>query len=469
MTLLRCIIFLQLTPILALGQLAHERTAPDVPQDAGEMVRSLYSEVVARHPIGIPKDGDMKALAPYLSTALLREIDLAHACEDDYYRHHQTPNRKPPIEWLEFGLFTGGVEEAAPGSFHVLATEPQKDGSLRVYVELIIVYGLPANPEPAVWHVAARVVREEGQFRVDDVVFLKDYSTLTNEFRLSEVLRSGCNGSHWIGYGKRGDDLQQQSSANTGLQADERNRGFDFRTSCQSRAAIGAGSAGFSPTSLSVATVTLNDVGRLTLLFCSNSKGNISSIFVPPQFININELTNTPNNEVTFKSDLFADDRFYSFKGHSSGHDLVGQLELQTRSGDKTFAAPVAIRKLAEVLAGAKNTAPRLKHYSNAEFIQESGDVTGAEIWIASTATDMFGFIVFYESFWGEPVQVPLAMEKMSRKGASIIFDLHTPAARGYKLILSDNRAKLFRRGEEKSAEGVTLAASPLLGRYPIH
>ena len=201
MALLRYIIPLLFVTATTSGQLALEDKAPNVPEDAGEMVRSLYSEVVARHPIGIPKDRDMKAFAPYLGAALLREINLANACEDDYYRHHQTPNRKPPIEWLEFGLFTGGLEEAAPGSFHVLGTEPQKDGSLRVYVELIIMYGLPANPEPSVWYVAPTVVREQGQFRVDDIIFLKDYSTLTNEFRLSEVLRTGCNGPRWVGYG----------------------------------------------------------------------------------------------------------------------------------------------------------------------------------------------------------------------------------------------------------------------------
>ena len=142
MTLLRCIIFLQFTTMLALGQLAQQSKPPSVLNETGAVVRSLYNEVVARHPVGIPKDADMKAFAPYLSKALLRQIDLAHSCEDDYYRYHQSLNLKPPIEWLEFGLFTGGMENAAPGTFHVLATESEKDGSFRVYVELIIMYGL---------------------------------------------------------------------------------------------------------------------------------------------------------------------------------------------------------------------------------------------------------------------------------------------------------------------------------------
>ena len=210
MTLLRCIIPLLFGTTTALGQLAQQSKLPSVPKEAGAVVRSLYSEVVARHPVGIPKDADMKAFAPYLSKALLRRIDLAHACEDDYYRYHQDPNLKPPIEWLEFGLFTGGMENAAPGAFHVLGTELEKDGSFRVYVELIIMYGLPAHPEPSVWYVAAIVVRENGQFVVDDAIFLKDYSTLRNEFRLSQVLKAGCNGARWVGYRNQRNDQKHQ-------------------------------------------------------------------------------------------------------------------------------------------------------------------------------------------------------------------------------------------------------------------
>ena len=210
MTLLRCIIPFVFAATTALGQLAHQSKPAGVPQEPGEVVRSLYSEVVARHPVGIPKVADMQSFAPYLSKSLLHKIHLAQACEDDYYRRNQNPNLKPDIEWLEFGLFTGGMENAAPRAFHVLATESAKNGSFRVYVELIIMYGEPANPEPSVWYVAPIVISEDGQFVVDDVIFLKDYSTLKNEFRLSEVLSTGCNGTRWVGHGDQRKDLKQQ-------------------------------------------------------------------------------------------------------------------------------------------------------------------------------------------------------------------------------------------------------------------
>ncbi len=207
MNLLRCIVlFLLFATTTALGQLGHKSNPPTASEEPSAMVRSLYNEVVARHPVGIPKDADMKAFAQYLSKSLLHRIDLARACEDDYYRQHQNSNLKPNIEWLEFGLFSGGMENAGPHGFHILDTGPEKNGSFRVIVELFIIFGMPTNPDPSVWHVAVIVVREDGKFVVNDVIFLKDYSTHEPEFRLSATLASGCDGPRWVGHGKQGDD-----------------------------------------------------------------------------------------------------------------------------------------------------------------------------------------------------------------------------------------------------------------------
>jgi hypothetical protein len=204
MTPLRCIILLQFTTMLALGQLAHQSKPPSVPEQPEAMVQSLYNEVVARHPVGIPRDADMKALAPYLSKSLLHRIDSALACESDYYRQHQNPNEKPQIEWLEFGLFTGGNEKVSPRAFDVERTQSEKDGSFRVYVRL--TWGSPSKPW--IWRVVAVVVQEGGHFVVDDVIFLKDENLDDVESRLSETLASGCDGPRWVGFGKQRDKLK---------------------------------------------------------------------------------------------------------------------------------------------------------------------------------------------------------------------------------------------------------------------
>jgi hypothetical protein len=202
MTLFRCIILLQFTTTLALGQLAHQSKQPSLPKRPEAMVRSLYQQVVARHPVGIPYGEDMKIFAPYLSKALLHRIELAITCGDDWYRQNPDRHLKPPFVWLESGLFSGDDEQASPSGFQIERTQSEKDGSFRVYVRL--TWGSP--PEPLeIWQVAAVVVRQNGHFVVDDVIYLKDESRDVDS-RLSEYLSAGCDGPRWVGHGKQRKD-----------------------------------------------------------------------------------------------------------------------------------------------------------------------------------------------------------------------------------------------------------------------
>jgi hypothetical protein len=159
------------------------------------VVRSLYRKVVVRHPIGIPDDAGMKVFAPYLSKGLLHRIDLALACAADWNRRYPDPNLKPEVAWLEAGLFSGDNEQALPRAFHVERTQPEKDGSFRVYVQL--TYG--SRQSPWIWRVAPILRRENGHFVIEDVIYLKDENRKFDS-RLSEYLTLGCDGGHWVGY-----------------------------------------------------------------------------------------------------------------------------------------------------------------------------------------------------------------------------------------------------------------------------
>jgi hypothetical protein len=203
MSPLRCIILLQFTTTLALGQPAQQNKPPSVPGQPEAMVRSLYREVVARHPVGIPGDGDMKIFSQYLSKALLHRIDLAIACSADEARQHPDPHLKPEIAWLEAGLFSGDDEQASPGTFHIERTHSEKNGSFRVYVRL--TWGAAASPW--IWRVAAIVMWENSHFVVDDVIYLKDENRDV-ESRLSEYLSAGCDGPRWVGRCKPPNDLE---------------------------------------------------------------------------------------------------------------------------------------------------------------------------------------------------------------------------------------------------------------------
>jgi hypothetical protein len=197
MNLSRFILLLLLPVVstLAIGQAVPEgsQTPPNQPE---VLVRSLYTEVVARHPIGIPRGANMKIFAPYLSRSLQHKIDVAVTCAADYDRQYPDPNLKPPFAWLEAGLFSGDDGQAEPRAFKIERSQSENDGSTRVYVTL--TWGAPPE-KPLTWSVAAIVVTEDNRFVLSDVIYLKDQNR-ESEARLSEYLSAGCDGTHWIGY-----------------------------------------------------------------------------------------------------------------------------------------------------------------------------------------------------------------------------------------------------------------------------
>lgn len=160
-----------------------------------KLVSSLYEQVVARHPLGIPYGDDRTVFAPYLSKSLLHRFDLNNACFADWRRQNPDPSLKPPIGLIENGLFSGSNEKAEPQAFHVERTETGKDGSSRVYVKL--TWEAPPD-KPLTWYVAAVVIHESGPLVVDDVLYLKNQNGDV-ESRLSRDLSSGCDGPRWVG------------------------------------------------------------------------------------------------------------------------------------------------------------------------------------------------------------------------------------------------------------------------------
>jgi len=196
---LRNMLLLMFVMQLSLGQIAGQVQPVRDSESPGALVRSLYAQVVSRHPIGVTKGFDMTTFAPFLSKALRHRIDQTAACEADWFRQYPQTGMKPAFGWLELGPFTGDGENAGPSAFQIERTQQQKAGTVRVYVTLTHA---ESNDRPWTWQVAAIVIRENGRFVIDDVIFLKDKDVDTGS-RLSEILQRGCDGSHWVGYGNK--------------------------------------------------------------------------------------------------------------------------------------------------------------------------------------------------------------------------------------------------------------------------
>jgi hypothetical protein len=197
MSILRCVAVLFLVPLFGHSQAPQEDHQVDLSNQAELSVRRLYQHLVSRPIGGIPTIERMKSLSPYLSDSLLNRITQARACGDDWFRLHPQNDIKAPLAWLEFGLFSGANDRSGPHTFQIGKAKSQEDSSIRVQVRL--TEGIPPE-KPWTWEVAAIVIREDGRFVINDVVFLKDKDVDT-ETRLSEILKRGCDGSHWVGYG----------------------------------------------------------------------------------------------------------------------------------------------------------------------------------------------------------------------------------------------------------------------------
>jgi hypothetical protein len=195
MTIIRYVTVVLLITLLGHGQVPQRHQLGELPRQAEIPVRGLYRRLVSQETWGIPTPKRMKVLSPYLSSSLVHRIDQARACRDDWFRQHPKNDEKAPSMWFEFGLFSGPDDRGNPRAFQIDKTESEDDGSFRVYVRL--TEG-PAK-RPWNWQVAAVVVSRNGQFAINDVVFLRDRDFDT-ESRLSELLTRGCDGSHWVGF-----------------------------------------------------------------------------------------------------------------------------------------------------------------------------------------------------------------------------------------------------------------------------
>lgn len=199
MNLLRSVLLLPLATTLAFGQSGSPPVVPTGPEQPDAFARRLYQQVLARPSVGIPYGRNMKIYAPYLSKALLNQMETASACARDFDRQYPVDPKlpmKPPFAWLELGTFTGGDDEEEFHAFHIEGTRPQRDGSVQVNLKL--TWGTP--PEKPWFSDVILLVRPEGsRYVVDDVIYQKAREG-DADWRLTQALSSGCKEQRWVGY-----------------------------------------------------------------------------------------------------------------------------------------------------------------------------------------------------------------------------------------------------------------------------
>jgi len=150
------------------------------------VVRAFYDRIIKYHPIGVPEGAAKKALWPFLSARVRKQLAAGQDCEQDYYRQHRdvpgADQLKPEFGWLEDGLFSGANEMALPVAVTVTKVEP--------------LGRPPDDSNTFTWSGTVYVISEAGQY-VLDAFLIKDPED-RREWRTLEL--SGCQGGRWVGF-----------------------------------------------------------------------------------------------------------------------------------------------------------------------------------------------------------------------------------------------------------------------------
>jgi hypothetical protein len=184
--------------------------ADTVSPSPADVVHALYKEVIRRHPLGLWSGEDKAAIWPLLSPRLKQSLDDLQACEDNYYeanRARYTPEEaaqlKSEVGWLEYGLFSGGNEQALPAEVEVTQLVPARGGTFDVHVlftyrDTFKTYGRPPDDRNTFqWRGVVTIVKEGRRFTIDNVR-LMDSETGKLEPGLPEMFAE-CKGRQWIG------------------------------------------------------------------------------------------------------------------------------------------------------------------------------------------------------------------------------------------------------------------------------
>jgi hypothetical protein len=177
------------------GQSAAQESQP------ADVVQKLYREVVALHPLGVPYGAAKMAIWPLLSKRLVKVFETRNACDQDWGSKHRNAN--PPLKppgFYEDGLFSGSNERGEINGAVVGSTNVQADGSYLVNVNVWSYFDggdlSLRTGQKHHWRVAARVISEDGQFVIDDILGFKGVFDYDKSVYMSKMLPLGCRGSH---------------------------------------------------------------------------------------------------------------------------------------------------------------------------------------------------------------------------------------------------------------------------------
>jgi len=201
-------------------------------------------------------------------------------------------------------------------------------------------------------------------------------------------------------------------------------------------------------------------------LMCFDSESRLAWLYVAPSLVKLQWGESTPSASLHLRSQGLPDRSYYDFQGVAREAELDGNLvahvappstevtEYAVR-GRKLDQTPVAIDR---TIAG---------RYSNVRYVEESGDLVGAELLLFRMDRGISGLVTFYESYWGEPVFASLPLRSVRVNGSQTVeFELKLEEGIGKYIATRKKAIVTLRRTDMPSApnaEVVELLKQPHL------
>ena len=157
----------------------------------------------------------------------------------------------------------------------------------------------------------------------------------------------------------------------------------------------------------------------------------------------------------------FGDDK-YRFNGTLKSEELAGDIQLvDARSGYTKYLCEITATELPPQNVHT-NLKPQVSpsRYSNVFYVNESGDLIGVDIRFFSTNKGTQGMVVFYESYWDEPVDKPLALSQIEMNKGTIQFAAEISSGIAHYHLLLTSTGGMFYRDDvphEKGDKGIPI------------
>lgn len=206
-----------------------------------------------------------------------------------------------------------------------------------------------------------------------------------------------------------------------------------------------------------LAVITTEERGESRAwVLCIAPKEAAAVIFLPPNVVKMRSLETAPIGRFRFVTEnVPGSQEYYEFVGTNQEGRLTGKILRHTSD----YALTVEESSAVGLLLSPRDGTLKLTRFSNRSFVNETGDLLGADVIVIDDRGKLSGVICFYEDHWGEPRFVPLAMQQFVTEKATGVMRFHIAFRGGmasYELRSSPRSATLKRLDPPQHLSGQT-------------